>query len=107
MWKKSERLPSETTVININIRKMGLKQMQLSSTLPERPDMTLYSDETSKKGKKYTGYHLSDKGGNMYVLGLLEMLVKSSKQTLATFKEILDDIDFVLGDSDKTVGNKI
>ena len=105
--KKSERLPSETTIRNINIRKMGLTQMQLSSTLPERPDMTLYSDETSKKGKKYTGYHLSDKGGNMYVLGLREMSDKSSKQTLATFKEILDDIDFVLGDSDQTVGHKI
>ena len=55
---------------------MGLTQMQLSSTLPEMPDMTLYSDETSKQGKKYTRYHLSDKGGNM--LGLREMSDKSS-----------------------------
>ena len=76
MWKKIERLPSETIIRNIYIRKMGLTQMQLSSTLPEMPDMTLYSDETSKQGKKYTRYHLSDKGGNM--LGLREMSDKSS-----------------------------
>ena len=41
------------------IRKMGLTHVQLSSVLPEKPDMTLYIYETSLKGK-YTGYHLSD-----------------------------------------------
>ena len=53
----------ETTIRKINIRKMGLTHVQLSSVLPEKPDRTLYIYETSIKGK-YTGYHLSDEEGN-------------------------------------------
>ena len=35
----------------------------------------------------------------MYVLGLRGMSNKSSKETLATFKEILNDIDSVIGEA--------
>ena len=41
------------------------------------------------------------------MLGVRELSDKSSKQTLATFKEILNDIDTVLGKSDNTVEHKI
>ena len=43
----------------------------------------------------------------MHVLGLREMSNKSSKETLATFKEILNDIDSVIGEADSAVGNTI
>ena len=39
-----------------------------------------------------TGYHLSDKEQNTYVLGLREMSSKSAESTLTIFKDILDDI---------------
>ena len=57
----------ETTIKKNNFRKIGLTHVQLSSVLPEKPDMTLYIYETSIKGK-YTGYHLSDEEGNRYTL---------------------------------------
>ena len=105
--KKGDRIPSESTIRNINVRKIGLTQMQLCNTLPQQNDMTLYTDETSKKGKKYTGYHLSDKEGNMYVLGLREMSSKSSKETLETFKEILSDLDSAIQECENEIGNKV
>ena len=50
--KNPDRLPSNSTIRNINVRNMGLTHIQLSSTLTENSDMTLYTDETLKKAKK-------------------------------------------------------
>ena len=53
---------------------------------------TLLTDETSKFGDKYMGYHTADSHGNMYVLGLREIETKSAQDTLTTYRAILDDI---------------
>ena len=54
---------------------------------------TKTSDETSKFGEKYMGYHFAASEGNMMVLGLREIETKSAKDTLSTYNEILRDID--------------
>ena len=94
--------PSEATVRNFNIRKLGLSQLQVSTELQNKSNITLYTDETSKKGKTVTGYHVSDIEGNTWVLaGLRELSNKSSSQTLETCKEILSDTDDCIQNFDK------
>ena len=39
------------------------------------------------------GYHVAGPDGNLMVLGLREIEAKSAKDTLQTYKEILQDID--------------
>jgi hypothetical protein len=50
------------------------------------------SDETSKFGKKFEGFHLSDKQGKLWVLGLRNIITKGETDNMTTFKEILSDI---------------
>ena len=77
------KLPSEATVRRINTRRLAIAHMQIDDVLKNKDNLTLYSAETSKNGNKYLG---------MYVLGLRDMSSKSSKTTLDTFKEIIQDI---------------
>ena len=85
------KLPSEATVRRINTRRLAIAHMQIDDVLKNKDNLTLYSDETSKNGNKYLGMHVSDEE-NIYVLGLRDMSNKSSKTTLDTFKEIIQDI---------------
>ena len=91
--KTASRLPSVSTVNNMNVQRLVLAQKQLGESIKKTDDTCLYTDETSKFGNKYGGYHLSDQNGNMYVLGLRLLPTKSSSDTLSVFHEILDDID--------------
>ena len=59
------------------------------------------TDETSKFGRKYCTYIVSDAEDNSYLLGLREMSNKSAKTTLDTFKEILEDISETCKDYEK------
>ena len=76
----------------MNIQRLVLAKKQLDSTLPEKENTTLYTDETSKGGHRYGGFALSDSDGNYALLGLREMSTKSAQDTLSTFKDILQDI---------------
>jgi len=57
-------------MLNMNVERLILAQKQLSEVIPDQENLTLYADETSKFGIKYSGYHVSDQEGNMYVLGI-------------------------------------
>lgn len=89
---KANKLPSASTVQNMNIERLVLTQIQLSESLPKRENLTIYSDEITKYGTKFGGY-FSDSEGRMYVLGLRQLLTKSGRDTLAVFQDILQDID--------------
>uniref|UniRef100_A0A8W8JEX1 Uncharacterized protein n=1 Tax=Magallana gigas TaxID=29159 RepID=A0A8W8JEX1_MAGGI len=90
--KEPDRLPSPSTVANMNIQRLCLVKKQLQDELPEKINTTLHTDETSKVGIKYGGFSVRDEEGNYFALGLREMATKSAQNTLDTFKEILQDI---------------
>lgn len=77
----------------MNIERLMLAQKQLSESLPNRENLTIYTYETTKYVTKFGGYHLSDSEGRIYVLGLRQLLTKSGRDTLAVFQDILQDID--------------
>lgn len=81
--KQASHLPCKSTVNNMNIQRLFLSQSQLIDVLPQKEHTTLYTDETSKLGDKYSGYHLSDSEGKMYVLGLRDIVSKSAVDTLS------------------------
>lgn len=92
--KSVDRVPSRQTVDRISVQKVAVVQKQLESLVGES-DMTLYTDETSKFGKSYGVFAVTDTAKNTYLLGLREMASKSAKTTLDTFHEILEDINDV------------
>ena len=65
--------------------------------------MTLHSDGTSKYGMHFVGFQMSAES-SAYSLGLSEMITGSANQTLATFKQIIGDIELVAGTG---IGEKI
>lgn len=77
----------------MNVERLILSQQQMAENIPNKENLTIYTDETSKFGAKYSGYHVSDCEGNMYVLGLRQLITKSAKDTLSAFEEIIHDID--------------
>jgi hypothetical protein len=100
--KHTDRLPSKSTVLNMNVERLVLSQTQLNEQLPDKTNLTLYTDETTKFGTKYSGYHTSDTEGRMYVLGLRQLVTKSGQDTLSVLNEILQDIDDRSKEADMT-----
>ena len=100
--KKVEKLPSSTTILNMNVERLILAQEQVNEILPEENNLTIYTDETSKYGNKYSGYHVSDSKGEMYVLGMRQILTKSRQDNLSAFEEILQDINERSSEADDT-----
>ena len=72
-----------------------MAQKQLSEVLTEKETLGLPSDETSKFGLKYEGYHVADEKGRTYILGLRDIASKSGQDVLSTFQQILQDIENV------------
>ena len=93
MNKSANKTPSVSTIRNMNLQRLALSQKQLSEILLQHEATTLYTDETSIFDNKIGGYHISDKEGNYYTLGLRNLVTKGGSGTLETFKEILKDID--------------
>jgi len=91
--KVPNRLPARSTILDMNIERLLLSQTQLAHDISMKENTTLYTDETTKFGTKYMGYHLSDMQGTMYVLGLREIETKSASDTLTTLQDILKDLD--------------
>lgn len=91
--KKATRLPSISTVHNMNLQRLALSQKQLGDVLPKQEKTCLLSDETSKFGNKTCGYHIRNSEGKYYVLGLRDLVTKSGQDTLDALKGILQDID--------------
>jgi len=88
-----KKIPTRSTVLNMNVERLILAQKQLREVIPDQENLTLYADETSKFGIKYSDYHVSDQEGNMYVLGMRQLETKSAQNTLNVFQEILSDIE--------------
>ena len=91
--KECEKLPSKSTVLNMNLQRLHLSHQHLGEAFAAESDSCLLTDETSRKGAKYMGYEASDSSGKLWVLGVREMASKSAADTLSVFKEILSDID--------------
>lgn len=80
---------------------------KIAEKLTQDDSFCLLSDETSKFGKKYEGFHVSDTNGQLWVLGLRNMVTKSGKDTLKTLQGILGDIDEVSEMEDKLTRKQI
>ena len=91
----------------MNLQRLVLSQRQLSEILTQHEQTTLYTDETSKYGNKIGGYHVSDKEGNDFTLGLRDLVTKGGSDTLETFKEILNDIDNVSGKAENEISRQV
>lgn len=103
----ANKLPSVSTVKNMNVQRLLLSQKHLSEELSEKESTCLLSDETSKFGKKYEGFHVSDKEGQLWVLGMRNIITKGARDTLTTFQEILSDISDASKISNSDAGKKI
>lgn len=90
--KIPDRLPSATTINNMNIQILVLAQNKLAESISQKEDTTLETDETSKFGTKFGVYAVWDSEGNPYVLGLRELVTKSGKDT-ASFQGNIFDLD--------------
>ena len=104
---KANKLRSVFTINNMNIPRLMLAQKQLSESLPEKENLCLLSDETSKYGKKMEGFYVRDEDGRLFVLGLRQLATKSSQDTLSTFQDILSDISNVSANTENTVCEQI
>lgn len=91
--KTDEKLPPKATVLNCNVERLIQLQRQLFAQISGMPNVTLYTDETSKYGTKVSGYHVSEDICGMYVTGMRELVTKSGQDILTVFQEILGDIN--------------
>ena len=82
--RAANKLPSKSTVNDMNIQRLALSQKQLSDALPNLSNLTLQSDEASKYGAKYMGYEAQDMTGGSWGLGLRYIETKSAAHCLDT-----------------------
>ena len=109
--KTINRVPAPSTVNRIADSKIAVAQRQTASTLKDKPETTLYTDETRKYGRSLQSYIVTDEESNSYLLGLREMVDKSGQSALDTLKEIINDISTYCHEkeqqNDMNVGYKI
>ena len=84
-----------------------MSQKQLGEEFSKSENTTLYSDETSKFGEKYMGFHAIDADHRYWVLGVRDLATKSADDTLSIFREVLQDINDRSEATDSAVGKKI
>jgi len=68
--RKPNKLPSKSTINNMNIQRLALSQKHIADQLTSETNLCLLSDETNKFGTKYEGMHVTDSSGNYWVLGI-------------------------------------
>ena len=102
--KKADKLPSVSTINNWSVERALITRRHISETC-ETENTTLHTDEASKYGSKWGAFATRDSEGNYMLLGLRDMVTKSSNDTLDTFKEILSDVN-AASDSETDVGKK-
>ena len=69
-------LPCISTIQDWNIMRLLVSQKQLGDVLPQEQHLGLLSDETSKFGQKFEGFHASDPDGRVYILGMRDIVSK-------------------------------
>jgi hypothetical protein len=77
-------LPSKSTVNEWHVSRLILAQHQVRELLGPRQNLCLLSDETSKFGIKYQGFHASTSAGGYVVLGLRNIASKAGTTVLST-----------------------
>ncbi|XP_071149165.1 uncharacterized protein [Mytilus edulis] len=105
--RQANKLPSRSTVNNMNVQRLVLSHRQLSEEFKEKQNTCLLGDETSKYGHKYQGIHSSDADGRIWALGVREMTTKAGQSVLNVLKDILSDIDDASERSDNEVSKEI
>jgi len=89
-----KELPQTSTLTRMYTEMKGLACQQLSEELQKGENFTLHSDGTSKFGQHYYSFQVTTLDST-YSLGLSEMLSGTATQVLATFKQILFDVEIV------------
>ena len=89
---KIDKLPSNTTIRNINKEMVAVSQLHLEN-LTKAGNLSLQSDETPKFGESYEAFIADDDSGNSFLLGMRHMADKSAQSCLDTLKEIISDIN--------------
>lgn len=74
---KANKLPSTSTINNMNDQRLILAQSQIGEELAKNQNTCLLSDETSKFGQKFEEFHISDGDGRLWVFGLRQLVTKS------------------------------
>ena len=105
--RTASKLPSRSTVNNMNVQRLILSQKQLGEEFAERKNTCLLGDETSKYGHKYQGIHAADAEARTWALGIREMCTKSSQRVLTVLQEILGDIEQVSEASENEIAKEI
>ena len=108
---KYDRLPSMSTVRNMNKDRILISQVQVASIAAKtaNKDTTIQTDETPKNAEIYMTYAITDQDGEAYLLSLRQMASKSAKHTLDTLKETLNDITDICekAKAGNDVGNQV
>ena len=89
MWKNNRSLRFSTYHQHNSRPELSISYKQMAE-LKDEESTTLMSDETRKQGDVY---EIRDQTGKNWVLGLKEMVNKSSQSCLDTLKSIINDID--------------
>ena len=88
---KIDRLPSSSSIANMNKEMMVISQTQLKD-LASAGNLSLQSDETPKFGECFETFIANDDDANSYLVGMRHMADKSAQTTFDTLTEILGDI---------------
>ena len=99
-----ESLPSRSAVDTMRVRGLAISHQQMQE-LRQEADMTLYTDETRKRGVTYMTYAFTTKEKETRVLGVQEMATKSAEDTLTTLVDLIKKVSQVSGEPD--LGEKI
>ena len=86
-------LPHRSTVDAMRIRGLALSHQQLNELKgDDSSNLTLYTDETRKRGKVYMTYAVTSDDLSTHVLGVQETPSKSAQDTLDTMVSMLHNI---------------
>ena len=103
-----DRLPSESTIRNMNNERTLVSQIQIAN-IADRPNTTLGTDETPKNADIFMTYTVTGQDGEAYLLSLRQMASKSAQHTLDTLKETLADITDICdkANAGSNIGHKV
>lgn len=91
-------LPKPSTLSGMLTEMKCIAYEQLSDELSSEDNITLHSDGTSKFGAHFGSYQISTEK-SAYSLGLCDMLTGSADVILHTFKQIINDLSLISGNS--------
>ena len=92
-------VPHRSTVDSMRIRGLAISHQQLYE-LQEDSNMTLYTDETRKRGTVYMSYAVTSSDHTTRVLGIQEVPSKSAQGSLDTLISLLDNISKLIDSPD-------